>query len=69
MRGHVNALKITLVMLCFMAAEELKGQACQGCTCAGSSEVHPAATLQDCIQGCSGPARRRTRSVWAIRSK
>ena len=53
MRGHVSALKITLVMLCFMAAEELRGQACQGCTCAGSSEVHPAATLQDCIQGCS----------------
>ena len=54
MRWHMNALKIPLVVIfCFAAAEDLNGQACQGCTCGGSSEVHPAATLQDCIQGCS----------------
>ncbi|MGA7804491.1 hypothetical protein [Bradyrhizobium sp.] len=26
---------------------------CQGCTCGGSAELHPATTLQDCIHGCS----------------
>jgi len=28
-------------------------QACQGCTCDGSTEVHPAAALKECIKGCS----------------
>jgi hypothetical protein len=52
----------------FAAAEDSKGQACQscacqgctcqgctcqGCTCSGSREVHPAGSLEECIQGCS----------------
>ena len=54
MHRCVNALKIALaIVLCFTAAEDLKGQACQGCTCSGSREVHPATTLKECIQGCS----------------
>jgi hypothetical protein len=51
-RKHMNALKIALAVLCFAAAEDLKGQACQGCTCSGSKGVHPATTLEDCVQGC-----------------
>lgn len=31
------------------AAGDLAGQACQGCTCAGSMEVHPTLTLSDCL--------------------
>ena len=54
MRRPMKALKIILGMvLWFSAAQDLKGQACQGCICSGSSEVHPATTLQECIQGCS----------------
>ena len=54
MRRHMNARKIALVIaLCFAAAENLTAQACQGCTCSGSKEVHPASTLEKCIQGCS----------------
>jgi len=54
MRRPVTALKIALgIVLCFSAAEDLQGQACQGCICSGSSDVHPATTLQECIHGCS----------------
>jgi hypothetical protein len=58
-----NALKVALAIvlcffLCFAAAEDSKGQACQGCTCqsctcSGSREVHATATLEECVQGCS----------------
>ena len=54
MRRSISALGIALAIVLYVAtAGDLMGQACQGCTCAGSSEVHPVFTLGDCIKGCS----------------
>ena len=55
MRTRMSALGIALVTVLYVATagNSTGEQACQGCTCAGSSEVHPAITLSGCIQGCS----------------
>jgi hypothetical protein len=53
MRRFVNALNFAIALAGLATAEDLNAQACQGCTCAGSSEVHPVPTLKDCNQGCS----------------
>jgi hypothetical protein len=45
---------IALATVIYLAAVGyLIAQSCQGCTCAGSAEVHPVPTLGDCIKACS----------------
>lgn len=44
---------VLATVICLAAAGDLAAQSCQGCTCAGSTEVHSVLTLGDCIKGCS----------------
>jgi len=50
MRICLNALKIALAVLSFANTGDLKGQACQGCICNGSKQVHPVASPEECNQ-------------------
>ena len=54
MPSSISAFGIALAMVLYVSPTGgLMAQACQGCTCDGSTEVHPAAALTDCIKGCS----------------
>jgi hypothetical protein len=54
MRASKRTPRIALATVIHLAAAgDLAAQSCQGCTCAGSTEVHPVLALADCIKGCS----------------